>query len=82
MSNKVDISKEIKKAIQVKEDFIKYTMQRDKRLLGNRIAYIKYYLDVWLPKHEPEKLISEAVFELANYHLFISVKRVYELLKE
>ncbi|MCH2231669.1 MAG: hypothetical protein MK105_15145 [Crocinitomicaceae bacterium] len=71
----------INRAIGVKRNFIEYAMQRNKRLLGNRKAYIEYFLNVWLPENDPGVKMSEAIFELANYHLFVTERRTYDILK-
>ncbi|CAL2077655.1 protein of unknown function [Tenacibaculum sp. 190524A02b] len=77
------INKEnIIKAIKVKKDFKDYAMQRDKRLLSDREAYIKYYIDNWIPKNEPDMNISKAVSELSRFHLFVSEYTIYRILKK
>ena len=70
------------RAISAKKEFKTQGMKRDVKLVGARIEYIRYFLEVWLPKNDPEIKISQAVKELSNYHLFISEKRIYELLKQ
>ena len=72
----------IKRSIKCGEDFYEYCMKRNKTLLSNRLAYIKYFLDEWEPKNRDGNFPIKPLTELSTWHLFITEKQIYRIIKE
>ncbi len=84
LEKKNQINKEVlfERAYRAKRDFIRHSMKKNKKALGSRKEYVKYFLNVWSVKPENQCNMLDLRSELANYHLFVSKRTLERIIKE